>query len=393
MRIDYLSPTLYLTDILVGLIALLSLPRFFPYIFTRKNIPYLLIVFFLLLGIFLSANIPPGLYHLLKFLEFSFVAYYVFQHTKTPRQLLSQVLVLSCGVILQSALALWQYVHQSSIGGLWYFLGERLFTAGTPGIANASINGELILRPYGTFPHPNVLAGYLLVVLLLGWFLLPLYNLRWQRWLVRLSLLVGTGGLFLTLSRVAILLWVGFLLIVLGMRFWKRARIAPILLVSCLLLLSIITPVGSRLLQTNLTEESVVQREQLVGSAWHMIVSNPLQGVGLGNFLPTLAQLQPALSVGTSLQPVHNIYFLITAETGLIGFSCFIWFLFLTFRVLLCSVQKNPSSLPSLTVLVVLSSLLILGLFDHYLLTLQQGQLVFAYIIGLSWSTRSLATS
>ena len=52
-----------------------------------------------------------------------------------------------------------------TLGGYFWYLGERSFYASTPGIAAVSFQGRLLLRPYATFPHPNVFGGFLAIVL------------------------------------------------------------------------------------------------------------------------------------------------------------------------------------------------------------------------------------
>jgi O-antigen ligase len=283
-----------------------------------------------------------------------------------------------------------QYLHHGSINGLFYFFGERKFTSTTPGIANASINGELILRPYGTFPHPNVLAGFLLCSLI---FIFAFFEVKKdikKKILKIIALLLGSTALFLTLSRVAIILWIFIAIIALyeklikGNRLqfgknlnhqsWAYALFIIIIFVSLLLL----TPVLPRLEGTNFAEEAFSQRADLFKSTLIMIKDHPLFGVGLLNFLPSLSHIQKPLSPTLYLQPVHNIFLLITAEAGIIGLAFSLWFLFKTYKRLLFHLSS--------TLLILFSVILILGLFDHYWLTLQQGQLLFALIIGLCWA-------
>ena len=115
-------------------------------------------------------------------------------------------------------------------------------------------------------------------------------------------------------------------------------------------------------------DESITQRESLVQSSEAMIKNHPIFGVGLNNFLTNL----PAFE---KVQPVHNIFLLVLSETGIVGISFFLWFLIKT-------IKKVQSSY----LLLLISCLLSLGMFDHYFLTLQQGQLLFAIILGLCWS-------
>ncbi len=77
------------------------------------------------------------------------------------------------------------------------------------------------------------------------------------------------------------------------------------------------------------------------------------------------------------LQPVHNIFLLVAAEAGLVGLLIFLWFLTLTFRK-----QLGVGNWGLITSLLVI---LVLGMTDHYWLTLQQNQLLLAIVLGLSW--------
>jgi O-antigen ligase len=393
LRVDYLSPTLYVTDIIILLLFIVWFIRIIRNAkFTSWRIAFnykslFLFLGFLIFNIYLSQNVLNGVYHFVKLLEFLFVAYYVATTIVSLEQVKKVFFVLGISVIFQSGLAITQFLKQGSLGGVFYFFGERLFTAATPGIANASINGELLLRPYGTFSHPNVLAGFLL----LGMISL-LFSLSWTKKREKMvwapALLLGSSALLLTMSRVALLVWIGLLLSV----FLRQISVKPGKPLLALLFLFIFTffimgtPFGSRLLQTNRAEEAVVQRTELMRASAVMIGQQPVIGIGFGNFLPELTRVQKPLSPGLYLQPVHNIFLLILTEIGIVGFSFFLWFLFQTYKRLFQHVKKTKG-FPYRIFIVLLTVILVLGSFDHYFLTLQQGQLLFAFIVGLSWVT------
>ncbi len=86
-------------------------------------------------------------------------------------------------------------------------------------------------------------------------------------------------------------------------------------------------------------------------------------GVGIGNFVGWLMAENPFAPFWT-YQPVHNVYLLIYSETGFLGILTFL--LFLIFLLL-------KSSITNYKLLITLSFLFI-GLFDHFLWTLQQGR-------------------
>ncbi|MGH7245679.1 MAG: O-antigen ligase family protein, partial [Candidatus Levyibacteriota bacterium] len=288
-RIDYLSPTLYLTDILIGILFIVAI--------LKKQIslsPLLVPIFlFLVIGLFFSQNPLAGFYGLVKIVECIFLAMYVKDFFTKNGNFLLVVFLFSVSALLQSILAILQFFLGGSLGGVFYFFGERAFSSVTPGIANASINGILVLRPYGTFSHPNVLASYLLLsITLLFWTVLFLQIENKTRYFFYLVLLFGTVALCLTLSRVAIVLWIVFFFFLLSFRFAKNTmvivRVASASIFSMILLSLIIPLFHYRFFGFSMTDESIVVREKLMQYAFQETVSHPFFGVGWNNFLPTL---------------------------------------------------------------------------------------------------------
>ena len=349
---------------------------------------WLIFIIYLIINILLSNSLLLGLYGLAKILELSLLGFYIARNLKTKKEFSIIALIFSISIIGESLLTIAQYIHQGSINGLLYFLGERRFAGSTPGIANASINGELILRPYATFPHPNVLAGYLLCGLVFIYsFFDGQNNLR--RKLLKISaLLLGSIALFLSLSRTAIILWIILSLSLLITRLKEQLIIKkPAMFISAVFIIIItsallaFTPILPRLIDSSFTENAFIERADLLKSAWSIIQTHPLFGVGLYNFIPALSLIQKPLSLILYLQPVHNIFMLILAETGLIGFIFICLFLLKTYKNLLYRYHSFKWPL-----LLILSIIIILGQFDHYWLTLQQGQLLLVLFLGLSWA-------
>lgn len=339
-RIDYLSPTLFFTDILIVLLLIFWL---------RKLLVWPTIFFIVLAGlnILFSFNQMVAIYHWIKFAEFILLGYYIIQ-AKPNTQHVAYCLMLS--VLYSSVIAIFQFVLQHSIGGLFWFLGERTFRVDTPGIAAIAIQGKEYLRAYATFPHPNVLGGFLAVLLP---FIVQVSSKKkiffWT------TILFGSIALALTFSRSA---WVVFLLGI-GWMIFQKKRFLFFVLISCLLFL--VSFLFSSL------DESVVVRQRLNASAIFMFQSFPLFGVGLGNFLVALPDNLVSRSI-YFLQPVHNIYLLLIAEIGVIGVIGVLWVMR----------KRIKFTWP-------LIGLILLGLVDHYPLTLQQGQLLLTLVIALSY--------
>jgi|SRR3989344_3259879 len=337
-RIDYLSSTVYLTDIIIFFVLLFWFIEFRPKLRLQILIPVLL---FAAVNIWVAKSQPESIYKWGKILEFGLLSFYI---VRTKPGLSFVARYLSVAVFYSSFIAIGQFIFQHSLGGMFWWLGERTFTIDTAGIARVVLNGREYLRAYGTFSHPNVLGGFLAVTL-------PFLLVQKKSFWIRICIILGIVALILTFGRAALV--VGLIAII-----GKNKRFFLIL---------VIIPAIFILTKFNPLEESVVVRQQLNAAAFTLWQQSPLVGIGLGNFLVQLPEVLPSRQI-YFLQPVHNIYLLVLAETGIIG--C-VAFLLLVKR----SIKKFNVSL---------IALLLLGLVDHYPLTLQQGQLLFTLVLSLS---------
>lgn len=345
LKIDYLSPTIYFWDLLVlGLVGfwLINKPKI------NKLALNLLLIFLLsqALSLMGAQNIGAGLVRLEQYAVAGLFGLYLASNK------VQIFLPLMLGVLFESGLAVLQFFKGGTLG-LW-ILGERSFSITTPGIAKFNFYGLEFLRPYGTFPHPNVLAGYMLVMILI---------LRSKK------IAIAAITIFLTMSRATIFL--GFIFL-----FKKNRKIFLILLI-------ILSPILFTRFEALFSYDNLtfLRREELTVNAWNLFLKNPLFGVGLNNFIPS----QEDLIAGPSrfLQPVHNIFLLALSETGIIGFLGFVILFFPAFKL-------SPKPLPCRQAGYTLVTIFFLGFFDHYFLTLPQGYRLLFLIWGLSLSQLKL---
>lgn len=404
IRIDYLSPTLYLTDLLVvGILGSWAWKKIGnkQSLLLRnwkleignyaKRYWWIIAVFcFLLVNVLFAQNQGAALYKFVKIVEFSLLGLYVAKNNYT---LYAIRYTLSIAIIYSSLIALAQFIKQGSLNGVFWFLGERTFNASTPGIARAVFEGQLIMRPYATFPHPNVLAGFILVSLVL----IVTSNreqvtskiFKWP------AIGLGVAAIVISFSRSVCLvgIMVGIWYLVSSLRKKGKAKLLIIILM--------ISIAGFLYFAPRLSlDEAISYRVQLNKIALEMMRQNPLIGVGLNNFIPQLPHYWSTPESVRFLQPVHNIFLLVAAETGLVGLLIFLWFLILTLRHLRGVPQAGrQTSQPRSTVAqhhlgggrmlaLALAAILALGLFDHYWLTLQQTQLLLVIVLGLAWGKR-----
>ena len=128
-----------------------------------------------------------------------------------------------------------------------------------------------------------------------------------------------------------------------------------------------------------LEAKSITERQSSYGLVWPVFATNPITGVGIGGYTPALAQLQPNQPVWF-YQPVHNTYFLILAELGLLGLV--LWLVWLvTILNEIWSVHKTTGGIFAITLG---SALAIIALFDHYLWSSWPGLALSAFVIALA---------
>jgi hypothetical protein len=124
------------------------------------------------------------------------------------------------------------------------------------------------------------------------------------------------------------------------------------------------------------SDRTVTERKILLNGAVRLTLQNPLIGVGLNQFIPRVQPLLPQ-DVGIfRFQPVHNSYLLIGVETGYIGCILFL-------GVILGLIKRGLKS--SFYLVVPVLALYLIGMFDHYLVTLQQGQILLAVVLSLAF--------
>ena len=191
-------------------------------------------------------------------------------------------------------------------------------------------------------------------------------------------------ALILTFSRVAILLWLIIIFIFLisraGKNFLKKNTALFLIFISVVVSLIFYTPIISRFSNLSLYDESFSQREELLKSSFTIIKAHPFFGTGLNNFLIELAQVKKTNNVIFYLQPVHNAFLLVAAQAGIPGLIYFIVFLAKTFKK--AFLKRDLINYK----IIIFLSILILGSLDHYFLTIQQGQLLLSFVLGLIWT-------
>jgi hypothetical protein len=354
VRTDYLAPTIYLTDIIALSLFFLNYKNFIKLF---KNKRFTIVLSLLVLSGIFSLSKPVSLYRLIKIVEVIGIAAIFRKGVKDKLIMIG----FAAGGVVELAIALMQIINNHSLQGICYFLGERYFSLSTPGIAKASIDGVEIMRAYGTFSHPNSLAGFYLLL-----YFYFLTNKKYGCFLILkyFSLLVFSLLILFSFSKVALITF--FILNTGYFMLNTKSKCRPCFAAK----VAVMVVLAAIFLRAQTDPLTVKKRFDLIKNSLTIISRYPFTGVGPGNYL--FAQTGfPSVHYNFLNQPVHNIFLLLLAEIGIVVGTLV---LFLTRKYLMFFLRKK--------VIYLTLAVLLTGLFDHYWLTLQQNILLLAVIFG-----------
>ena len=309
----------------------------------------------------------------------------------TTKFKIAMIFSILTSLVIQAFIAFWQVRKGVSIG--LSLLGESSVHAGGFQSASAIIKGKIFLRGYGTFPHPNVLAGYLFTTYILsiaiyetirnncvtksydGKKLFFLFFAIINSLMIIISLLTFSKTIALS-----VLVTLSAILLAFIFRKISSLKLHVLFFISAAMfaLVTILYQYGLQHIYTFFTSyETVFLRLRLAHISLNTIRSNPIFGIGAGNYVRTLSQVSPLTLHGVSfIQPVHNIYLLLATEHGVPATIIFVSFI--AKRL----VRLYQSNFKILTLMIAVF-LLLPGVFDHYLISLPQGLFMLALIIGI----------
>lgn len=356
IRVDYLSPAVYFNDLLILLIFILE---GFSYVFKYKKNSggvsmgfdkkfWLVFISWALINTTLAYKWQWSLIYWLRWVEFVGLAAYIFVSKEVGFKKNFLWPLLTSAVVF-GALGIVQFFNGATVGGVWKFFGERTFTVRSSGIALVNILGSSHLRAYSTFPHPNALAGYLaMVVIVIDEFV--------KKGKLKILLMAFVAiSLGFTFSKSAALALFAVLIIKLVNRANRFRNILKYQFIIGIFVVSLVFPVWNNFQ----SDYRILSGQQ----ALKMFSSNLLSGVGANNFIGQMVSSARFNSGVWFMQPVHNLVLIILSEQGIIG-------AILTYLLVLKLWRKNLT-INSLLVLV-----MVIGLVDHYWLTLYQNRLM-----------------
>lgn len=350
IRIDYLACVVYFSDFIF--ILLISL-----WLRNKKNRKYIvskwkyaaLFSLFVLINIAISQTQMVSVYRFVRVGQYMLLFLYVNKSDDLIETIKIPVLI---SLFYTFVLSVAQIVNEGSVGGVFYWIGERGIRQSGTGIALMDIFGNEHLRPYATFPHPNVLAGFSLVL----FFLFNRVNSFYGKAVQVLALLL----VVITYSQNA---WLALMATPITVLLILKTKSKINGFVISATVASFFLPIFRA--QMNFPRE-ILQRIELNISAGKIISMHPALGVGLGAFIKVLPTLDLEKSI-LWLQPVHNAFLLLASEIGIIGLLIFVYFIVR---------NTNRYNLAAVVCIILLS------MWDHYFVTIHQTALLFAMVLG-----------
>lgn len=290
----------------------------------------------------------------------------------------SLLVALIVSMSFQSLLAIFQFLMQSSLG--LSFLGEPFIASDIAHLAKMNFGEIELIRAYGTLPHPNVLGGFLSLSMI-GTFFLSIK----KPWIKPSLLLLQFFGLLFSFSRSA-LISLTLALILMAVLYKKDIKQHSKRLMNGVLTLVVLELAAVLWFRFDELTQSTGERFQGLVDSIAMFDANPL-GVGFQFYTLRLDEVSHVTLMPWDYQPVHNIYLLMLSELGVFGLLLGTWFFLFAilklherrkFWLTKQRVQKKRLLLSSILIVA------IIGLFDHYWISLHQGLALLTFFFALA---------
>lgn len=253
------------------------------------------------------------------------------------------------GALFQVCLALGQVLLNHSVG--LSFLGEPHVGPQVMNVAKNKTEVETVIRGYGTFLHPNILAAYLLTI-----FLVAIPHLKKAAFLLWSFILLF--GVYLTGSQAAELTLGVVLVVYLFLRMIKSVSSQKTMIFGFLAIFFTLNAWFFFNADQLKSDDASIQERVAQTELSRSMMSQYPTGVGVAQFTLVTEEISPTKLEPWEYQPVHNVYFLVLSELGVQGLIL----LLLTIVAMLALTKKPLQALPFL-------ALVTIAAFDHLLMT------------------------
>ena len=300
------------------------------------DVPVIIFILFCTVSVFLS----PARNFELIYNFFGIVGLYVLtyiligQNIRTKEQMINLAKALALSAFFVVLYGYFQYIFGVDIADMKWVDGEAF--------------PELRKRIFSTLENPNVLAGYLdvMICLALGMFLK--ISGSTQKIILAVVIAVLTACLAMTYSRGAFLS-IAIVFVICGIVKDRRLLILFIILTASIIYSD--STFLQRILSifTTSTDSSEGLRVGIWVSTISMIADHPFVGIGWGAFKFVYPQYNYYLQDTTqTIYHAHNLYLQTAAEVGIVGALAYFWYFFATmFQSITFNTAERYSQLKS----------------------------------------------
>ena len=300
------------------------------------DVPVIIFILFCTVSVFLS----PARNFELIYNFFGIVGLYVLtyiligQNIRTKEQMINLAKALALSAFFVVLYGYFQYIFGVDIADMKWVDGEAF--------------PELRKRIFSTLENPNVLAGYLdvMICLALGMFLK--ISGSTQKIILAVVIAALTACLAMTYSRGAFLS-IAIVFVICGIVKDRRLLILFIILTASIIYSD--STFLQRILSifTTSTDSSEGLRVGIWVSTISMIADHPFVGIGWGAFKFVYPQYNYYLQDTTQIiYHAHNLYLQTAAEVGIVGALAYFWYFFATmFQSITFNTAERYSQLKS----------------------------------------------
>ncbi|PIR43485.1 hypothetical protein COV24_02460 [candidate division WWE3 bacterium CG10_big_fil_rev_8_21_14_0_10_32_10] len=356
--IDYLIPRIYLNYFLYFFILA---PFFIPLL--KK---YYKVLFYIFVFVFINILFSENVLYSLSFVSRRFIYIFLFLllfYIKPKKISLNFIFILN---FLYIFVFIIQFFSRSSVFPFFPF-GFYPYKGVIANIDYIGYFGNKWPVPLGNFPHPNLFAAFLGFINIFYIKKISSSNFKknWNR-TYTLSVIIFFINILLALFLGSI---TGLLFSIVILIYFFRRYITLQYLYYLIFIVLFFVLIFIFDFSIAFKKISIISRIQQYQISFFILKKFPLFGVGVGNFISSIPLYESFKGRVFKLQPVHNIFLLYMSEFGLFGLSP----IFIFYKKVKKYLRITPYSI----------YIILFGLLDHFLYTLNQGLLLLMLTIYL----------
>ncbi len=277
-----------------------------------------------------TVSVKDSISGMIKLVKFFMIFVVCSENIKGREHFKKIVISIACGISL------------IGIDALWQLITGKDFIRG-----NSILEAIGLLRPTASFPNCNVMGVYLTALTPVIAGLAMFARGRRNRILLTAAALIGSMGIYLSLSRGAEF---GFFISILFLSLIKKNKIITSGLILLLLVFPFVMPQNIRDWAKSVKYNPVFllaceTRASLYQNTLNMISKHPFIGVGINTFSKNYGKykLESVEAVTKTADTIysHNNFLQMAGEMGLFGLGVFLTFIIFTLKSIWLAFKRN----------------------------------------------------